>query len=76
MTGPDVLIMGKQWADDDPERARGFMGAYFEALERVAAHPGQAAEIVHGKYIQQDLAMIKMNMKNLSGTEPSSKPWL
>jgi taurine transport system substrate-binding protein len=63
MTGPDVLIMGRQWADDDPERARRFMGAYFEALEWVAAHTDQAAEIVHGTYIQQDLTLIKKNMK-------------
>lgn len=62
MTGPDVLIMGKKWADRDPERARRFMQAYFEALEWVAAHADESAEIVQGKYIQQDLGLIKHNL--------------
>lgn len=62
MTGPDVLIMGKKWADRDLQRARRFMQAYFEALEWVAAHPEAAAEIVQGKYIQQDLALINDNL--------------
>lgn len=62
MTGPDVLIMGKKWVDADPKRARRFMQAYFEALEWVAEHTEQAAEIVQGKYIQQDLTLIKSNL--------------
>ena len=63
MTGPDVLILGKKWTDRDPERARRFLRAYFEALEWVAAHPEKAAAIAHGNYIQQDLELIKMNVK-------------
>jgi ABC-type nitrate/sulfonate/bicarbonate transport system substrate-binding protein len=53
MTGPDVLILGKAWVDDDPDRARRFMTAYFEALDWVAANPGEAATLVQGSYIQQ-----------------------
>jgi taurine transport system substrate-binding protein len=63
MTGPDVLIMGKEWADNDPQRARRFMQAYFEALNWVTANTSIVADIVHGKYIQQDLALIKNNLR-------------
>lgn len=62
MTGPDVLILGKAWVDDDPERARRFMTAYFEALDWVAANPREAAALVQGSYIQQDPALIQSNM--------------
>jgi taurine transport system substrate-binding protein len=63
MTGPDVLILGKAWTDSNPQRARGFMRAYFEALDWVAAHPNEAAQLVHGKYIQQDLKLIQTNVQ-------------
>jgi taurine transport system substrate-binding protein len=63
MTGPDVLILGKSWTDSDPQRARRFMGAYFEALDWVAAHSDEAARLVHGKYIQQDLELIQTNVQ-------------
>jgi ABC-type nitrate/sulfonate/bicarbonate transport system substrate-binding protein len=62
MTGPDVLVMARAWADADPERARRFLTAYFEALEWVEANPGEAAELVQGHYIQQDLALIRENI--------------
>ena len=38
------------------------MTAYFEALDWVAANPGEAATLVQGSYIQQDLALIQSNM--------------
>ncbi len=63
MTGPDVLIVGKAWADADPERTRRFLQAYFEALEWVGAHPDEAAAAVHQRYIQQDLALIRSNLE-------------
>jgi ABC-type nitrate/sulfonate/bicarbonate transport system substrate-binding protein len=62
MTGPDVLIMGRAWADADPGRARRFLGAYFEALGWVKANPDAAAELVQGSYIQQDLGLIRENL--------------
>jgi ABC-type nitrate/sulfonate/bicarbonate transport system substrate-binding protein len=62
MTGPDVLVMGKQWADANPERAARFMRAYFEALEWVKANPQQTVSLVAGSYIQQDEAEIKANL--------------
>lgn len=62
MTGPDVLILGKKWVDQNPERARIFMRAYFESLEWVKQYPLKAAELVHKNYIQQDLALIQKNL--------------
>jgi len=65
MTGPDVLILGKSWADADPQRARRFLGAYFEALAWVAEHGEEAIGLVQGKYIQQDRALIEENLKKV-----------
>ncbi len=63
MTGPDVLIISRSWLDRNRESASRFMVAYFEALAWVSAHPEQAAELIQGRYIQQDLALIKDNLK-------------
>ena len=62
MTGPDVLILGRAWVDEDPDRAGRFLAAYFEALDWVAAHPQEAAALVHGRYIQQGLGLIQSNL--------------
>ncbi len=62
MTGPDVLILGKSWSDDNPDRARRFLSAYFESLEWVKNNPDSAAEIVHEKYVVQELDLIKKNL--------------
>lgn len=63
MTGPDVLIIGKAWVDADPGRAGRFMKAYFEALQWMKENLDSAAEMVHGSYIQQDLELIRSNIK-------------
>jgi ABC-type nitrate/sulfonate/bicarbonate transport system substrate-binding protein len=63
MTGPDVLVMGKAWADADPSRAGAFMAAYFEALDWVKVNPQQTVPLVAGRYIQQDETLIKANLK-------------
>ena len=63
MTGPDVLIVGKQWTDEDPKRAQRFMQAYFEALDWVAMNVNDAADLVQGTYIQQDIGLIKNNLR-------------
>jgi ABC-type nitrate/sulfonate/bicarbonate transport system substrate-binding protein len=62
MTGPDVLVVTRAWADADPARARRFLAAYFEALDWVAAHSDEAAELVHPRYIQQDLGSLRANL--------------
>lgn len=59
MTGPDVLIMGKAWVDADPQRAKRFLVAYFEALDWVKAHPWESVELVAGRYIQQEPEVIQ-----------------
>jgi len=63
MTGPDVLVISRSWVDVDPVRARRFMEAYFEALEWVKTNPDEAASLVQGSYIQQELELIRQNMK-------------
>lgn len=62
MTGPDVLILGRAWVDADPERARRFLVAYFEALSWVRANPQAAAALAQGNYIRQDLDLIRRNL--------------
>ena len=64
MTGPDVLVIGKKWVDEDEERARRFLKAYFEALEWVRDNPDEAARIAGGSYIKQDIELILKNMKH------------
>jgi taurine transport system substrate-binding protein len=63
MTGPDVLVISRNWLQEDTARARRFMTAYFEALDWVSAHPAQAAELIQGRYIQQDLELIRGNLE-------------
>jgi ABC-type nitrate/sulfonate/bicarbonate transport system substrate-binding protein len=63
MTGPDVLILNKTWVDENIVRAQRFMAAYFEALEWVKAHTDEAAQIVQGRYIQQDPGLIRTNLR-------------
>jgi len=64
MTGPDVLIIGREWVESDPARARRFMTAYFEALQWVKEHPDEAADLIQWSYIQQETALIRKNMKS------------
>lgn len=62
MTGPDVLVLSKTWTDVDSARAKRFMAAYFEALDWVKAHPQETVDLVAGKYIQQEPAVIRANL--------------
>jgi len=63
MTGPDVLIISRSWVDEDPARARRFMRAYFESLKWVKEHPEEAVRLVQGRYVQQELDLMRENMK-------------
>jgi taurine transport system substrate-binding protein len=63
MTGPDVLIICKKWVDEDVNRARKFMKAYFTALDWVKANPMKAVEMVHNKYVHTKLDILKRDMK-------------
>ena len=62
MTGPDVLVIGKSWVDADPQRAKKFLAAYFEAIDWIKENTDLAVETVQGKYIQQDIERIRKNM--------------
>ena len=62
MTGPDVLVLARDWVDADPARAQRFMVAYFEALDWVKAHPEETVELVAGRYIQQEPEVIRANL--------------
>ncbi|MHC4941237.1 MAG: ABC transporter substrate-binding protein [Planctomycetota bacterium] len=46
MTGPDVLCASRKWVDADPERAKKFFRAYFEAVQWCADHPEELVQIV------------------------------
>jgi ABC-type nitrate/sulfonate/bicarbonate transport system substrate-binding protein len=46
MTGPDVLCASRKWVDADPERARKFFRAYFEAVAWCVGHPEELVQIV------------------------------
>jgi ABC-type nitrate/sulfonate/bicarbonate transport system substrate-binding protein len=63
MTGPDVLIISKSWVDESPSRAKEFMRAYFESVQWVKDNTEKATTAVQGKYIQQNLKLIRDNMK-------------
>lgn len=63
MTGPDVLVLGREWVDRDPERARRFMQAYFDALDWVKANTRATVDLIQGKYIQQDPELIFSNLE-------------
>jgi ABC-type nitrate/sulfonate/bicarbonate transport system substrate-binding protein len=45
MSGPDVVCCARKWFDDDPDRARRFFRAYFEAVEWCADHPAELVDI-------------------------------
>lgn len=62
MTGPDVLILSKRFADRQPENARKLLKAYFEALEWVKANPDETAQVIE-KYVKQDPAFIAQGLK-------------
>jgi ABC-type nitrate/sulfonate/bicarbonate transport system substrate-binding protein len=62
MTGPDVLILNRDWVDQDHIRARRFMAAYFEALDWVRDHPEEVVPLVAGRWIQQDPQLIASNL--------------
>ncbi|UCG79046.1 MAG: ABC transporter substrate-binding protein, partial [Nitrospirota bacterium] len=63
MTGPDVLIISKEWVDKDTKRGANFMKAYFESVKWVKDNSDKATKLVQGKYIQQDIKLIQDNMK-------------
>lgn len=64
MTGPDVLVVSRRFADQAPERFKTFLRAYFKSLDWVAANPGEAGEIAT-KYTGQESAEVAANLKRI-----------
>lgn len=64
MTGPDVLIVSRSWADASRERAKRFIAAYFEAVARVKDHPAEAAAVA-AVYTRQPVAVVEENLRRI-----------
>jgi taurine transport system substrate-binding protein len=55
MTGPDVLVVSRKWADADLARAKRLIDAYFRAVEKLAADPaGMARKTAAAGYLGAD----------------------
>lgn len=65
MTGPDVLVINKTWVDSDKQRAKRFMRAYFESVDWVSSHPDDTAAIIHHRYVQQELSILRDNLQEI-----------
>lgn len=63
MTGPDVLCASRKWVDADPERAKRFFRAYFEAVQWCADHPEELVEIVVAEARKPE-ASVRIALKN------------
>jgi NitT/TauT family transport system substrate-binding protein len=65
MTGPDVLVISKEWVDADPDRARRFMTAYWECVDTVKADTDAAIDTVAANWFKDADAIpgVKANMK-------------
>jgi len=46
MTGPDVVCASAAWVDEDPERAKRLVAAYFRAVAWCKAHPEEVVGVV------------------------------
>ena len=68
MAGPDVLVMSKTWCDNNPQRAKRFMKAYFESVKwvRNSDNLKQTAELIQGTYIRQPHSEIIRSLKKIS----------
>jgi ABC-type nitrate/sulfonate/bicarbonate transport system substrate-binding protein len=65
MTGPDVLCASRQWVDADPERAKRFFRAYFEAVQWCADNPEELVDIAV-EQTGKDREAVKAAMKNFT----------
>jgi len=63
MSGPDVLCASKAWVDADPERAKRFFRAYFEAVQWCADHPEELVRVVMDE-VRKPEAEVRAALKN------------
>lgn len=62
MTGPDVLVVSRRFADQGPEKLKTFLRAYFKSLDWVAANPDEAG-LIATKYTGQEGAEVAKNLQ-------------
>ena len=62
MTGPDVLCASQSWVDADPDRAKRFFSAYFEAVQWCRDHPEELIEIVMAE-VRQPRASVEAALR-------------
>ncbi len=63
MSGPDVICASKAWVDADPERAKRFFKAYWEAVAWCKAHPDDLTKLIVER-VQKDEASVRRAMKS------------
>ena len=74
MTGPDVLVMSRRWADADPARAKKFMQAYFEAVARLKAAPDEMAKMaVERGYVQESVETVAAAFRGIQWLDGSTQ---
>lgn len=58
MTGPDVLVINKTFADENEAQAKKFLKLYFDAIDYIKAHPDETADTAV-RYTQQDKKLLQ-----------------
>lgn len=66
MTGPDVLLINRAWADNNTIDARRFRDAYFEVVKYMIDDDESAIESMIGKYLWEYKHEIKNNLDKLT----------
>jgi hypothetical protein len=66
--------MSRRWADADPERARRFMKAYFEAVARLKAAPDEMARMaVERGYVEKSVETVAKAFREIRWLEGSTQ---
>lgn len=58
MTGPDVLVINKSFADENEAQAKKFLKIYFDAIAYIKEHPDETADIAV-RYTHQDKKLLQ-----------------
>jgi NitT/TauT family transport system substrate-binding protein len=63
MTGPDMVCMSKAWVDEDPERAKRLVRAYFEAVAWCRDNPDALITLI-ADHVNEDEAKVRPVLAN------------
>lgn len=63
MSGLDVLLVNKAWADANPQRAQRLLDAYWEAMDQVKRDPVAALDVVYASHFTQDRGEMDSNLE-------------